>query len=418
MFFVAETPTPTPVLGVTPHASYEAYALGLSALDKGDYETLLASMDQLIDLELNTPDVHYFRGEALRNLERPREAVLAYDRAILLAPDFAPAYLGRGRALLAITLREKGEIKPADLPQDFDRALERDPLYIEAYAEKASFYAGQRLWKTMEEMLQVAVDQGAQTPLLYVLLSDAQHNRANYEASLENAITGSVEDPTLLHGYLALGRAYVELEDYESALWPLQTYTVYRGDDHLGWGYLSRAQYGLKEFDAAFESSERSLAIHDRYAPAYLIRGLVQLEREEYQTGYQDLLQARRYGPETYPLILGISRALFLLENYVEALSTVNRAIEEAPSQAKMAEGYAIRALIYESTNPPLVDDAIRNWRWILEIEDADPGLLDQAMQHLDLLGAEPVTSTPDLPPTPGTNATPTTTPEAATPVP
>ncbi len=412
-FFVPASPTPTPIVGVTPHSNYEAYRTGIAAIEQGDYEALLSAMDQVIELDQSLPDVHYFRAEALRSLGRPGEAIQSYDRAILLNSEFAPPYLGRGHSLLAITLRENGEIKVSDLPQDFDRALERDPLFLQAYIAKAEFYADHRLWKSMEETLQAAIGAGVDAPVVYIRLSEAQHNRTNFETALESAIEGSSRDPSNLEGYYALGRAYVELEDFEPALWPLSTYVAYRGEDHRGWGYLGRARYGIADYLGALDAVERSLIINDRYAPAYLIRGLIHLELADYQSGYSDLLQARRYGPETYALNLGIGRALYLLGNYVEALRTLDRVIEDAPTENKKAEGYAIRALVYEATNPPLLEDAIRHWRWILGIEEASTKLKLMAYEHLAKLGAEPFTSTPEATLTPAATPTPRATEEA-----
>ncbi len=412
-FLVPISPTPTPILGMTPHPAYEAYGIGIAALQRGDYEGLLEAMNQVITLDPELPDAHYFRGEALRALGRPREATLAYDRAILRDSNFLPAYVGRGRALLDITLRENNEIKAADLPQDYDRALDRDTTFLPALVAKSEFYAGLRLWKPMEEMLQVALDDGTIEPVIYVLISDAQFNRTNFEAALENAIIGSGNDPTLIEGYLALGRAHVELEEYVDALPALQTYSVYRPEDHRGWGFLARAYYGLDEFDLAFEAAERALEFNDRYAPAYLIRGLVNYKREAYDEGLDDVYQARRYGSETYQLNLAIGRGLYYQGNFTEALRSVNLMIEQAPTNAEKAEGYVWRALIYEATNPPLLDDAIRNWRWVLTIQDAAEELQQLARDHLEALDAEPFTLTPASTgsATPSRTPTPTRTP-------
>lgn len=408
VFFVEATPTPTPMLGVTPHPSFEAYAAAVRALERGDYETALEFLNQVLELDEDLPDVHYLRGEALRMLGRPAEATLAYDQAIRLAPDFAPAYLGRARALLAIARREKGDdIRLDDLPSDYEKVLELDPTLVDAYIDLANFYAELRLWKTLEETLTAALEAGARAPILYIRLSEAQYHRGRYEQALENAMIGSADDPTLLDGYLALGRAFNAVGDYRSALPALLTYVAYRGDDHRGWSALGRARFALGDLEGALEALDRALEINDRYAPAYQTRGEVYLALEDPEAALSDLFRARQYGPESFDLYLAIGRAQYLLADYVEALKSLNQALSLSETQAEKAQVYALRGLVYEATNPPLTEDAIRNWRWVLELENAPDDLKAMATDHLLALGAEPVTTTP----TPTASRTPTPTP-------
>ncbi len=99
---VEATPTATPIIGLTPRPNYEAYQSGVNALAQGRYQDSIDFMDQVIKLDPKLPDPFYFKGEALRLMGQTGQAVNAYDAAILVDPDFAPAYLGRGRARLAL----------------------------------------------------------------------------------------------------------------------------------------------------------------------------------------------------------------------------------------------------------------------------------------------------------------------------
>lgn len=413
-FFVPATPTATAIIGITPRPAYEAYSAGLAAMQRGEAEQALEFFDQMVQLQPDLADVHYFRGEALRSLGRTAEAIAEYDRAVLLDPAYAPAYLGRGRALL--------QIRPADLPADFDRALAADPLLADAYLAKADYYARNRLWKTMEESMQAALAAGIGEPRVYLALSEAQLNRERYGDALENAIVGSANDPTQLDGYLAVGSAYVELEQYVQGLWPLQTYVVFAPEDHRGWGYLGRAQLGAGQIQEARLSLDMSLAINNRYAPAYLGRGYVHLRLGDGQAALNDFLQARRFGRESFPLELGLARAWFLVGEYRDALVSANAAIEASPSDRLRAGAYAVRGLIQEATTPPQLEDAVFSWRLLLALPDAAPATRALAESHLFALTGEGPTPTAPLgatPIPPGTEITPTPIPTAtATPIP
>ena len=386
VFFVPMTPTPTPLLGVTPHPSYEDYAAGVEALKRGDYEQAISHMDYVIGLDPGLPDAHYLRGEALRLSGRVGDSIAEYDKAILAKQDFAPAYLGRGLAILLIN--------PDDLPADFDRAVQYDPSLIDAHLAKADYYASKRLWKTMEETLQAAIDSGARSPILYIRLSQAQINGEKFAEALESAIEGSADDPSMLDGYYALGRAYDALENYGAALWPLMTYVAYAPEDQRGWAYLGEAQVGVGDLEQAAISLERALEINDRYAPAYLARGYLRMELGQYPQALDDFNQAVRFGPDSYRLTFGFGKVYYLLGNYPSAIRPLNTAISMTTDERKMAEGYALLALIFE-TNPDNVNDAILRWQWILQLPGAAPETRALAEQHLlQLTGSIPPPST------------------------
>jgi tetratricopeptide (TPR) repeat protein len=410
-FFVEATPTPTPVLGLTPHPNFEAYGAGIAALERGDYEAAAEFMRQVIELNPDLVDAYYFQAEALRLSDQPGQAILIYDRASLVDNGFAPTFLGRGQARLEFARRQNPVLKASDLPPDFDSAIERDPHLAAGYLEKANFYAGLRLWKTMEETLQSAIDAGVNEPIVYIKLSQAQYNRDRFEQSLESALEGSAADGTILEGYKAIGRAQVALEQYDQAIWPLQTYVAYQPGDHSGWGYLGRAYFEIGDLDNATEATNRSLEINDRYAPAYLTSALIKMERGDYEGALDDLQQSRRFGAENYRLTMAFAQVYYYLGEYVDSLNLVNDLISQAANPGRKGEGYQLRALIYEATNPPLPDEARLNWQWILDTEGTYPETKELATVHLAALdGTGPtLTPTPDL-----SSPTATPTPETA----
>jgi tetratricopeptide (TPR) repeat protein len=416
-FLVDITPTPTPILGVTPH-SFEAYDSGIKALERGNYELALTYMDQVLDADPSLPDVHYFRGEALRHLDRIGEALAAYDSAVTRAPEFAPAYLGRGRAMLT---RD-----PEAAATDFSRAIDVDPSLIEAYLELGKYCSEKNLWTKLENTMLDAIESDAETPYVYVYLSEAEINLGKYEEALDHALEGSANDPTLLEGYLAVGRAYVALgakkfipEHFNSAIWPLKTYVVYASDDHRGWATLARAQVGVAAYEEALDSAERALELNDRSAPAYLARGLVFFGQGNYEAALEDLTSARRYATVTYEISLETGRVHYLLENYSQALDYINPAIEIANKerryvvrQLQVTEAYALRALVYEAIGQ--TNDAILNWRWILDSEYTRPETMVMAEAHYAELTGDAPTRTPTSSPTATSPATQTETPSAS----
>lgn len=411
---VSASSTPTLVLGVTPHV-YGAYDSGIKALIRGDYELALEYMTQVTDADADLPDAHFFRGEALRLMGEIAESIKAYDRSVNTDPDYAPAYLGRGRALL---------LRNTDAAlNDFNRALRLDPSMTEAYLELGTYYSSGKLWLKLEATMEAALEKGVTTPMIYIRLSEAQTNLGKPQEALENALEGSANDPTLLLGYLAVGRAYVAVgvdnfnpDYYSAALWPLKTYVIYTPDDHRGLTSLGRAQIGLGEYEEALTLLNSALELQDRYSPAYLARGILNLEIGEYEAAIDDLTLARRYSSVTFDLLYSTGRAHFLIGDFNDALvDFISPAISSANQETdfkirgiKLAECYALRAQVYENINQ--FDDAIREWRWVLSLENARPETRALAETHVAELTGQGPTRTPTASPSDTPTSTPSTT--------
>jgi tetratricopeptide (TPR) repeat protein len=415
------TATPTPIAGLTPHPNIEAFSAGVAALERGDYEEAIEFFDQTIEIDPDFVPALYFKGEALRRSDQIGTAIRAFDDASQIDPEYPAIYLGRGRALL-----ERDEIAAE---QDFQRAVDRDPQFVEAYIELAEYYTERWLWQRLETTLEQAIADGAGTPLLYIYLSNAEINLAKYEKALAASLQGSADDPGLLEGYLAVGRAFIALavntlesSYFPSAIWPMETYLTYAPEDPTGWAIYGRALVGLGDYDLALHTLNTAIALDDRSAPAYKARGILYTELGQYDLALQDLYDARRYGTETFDLMIATARTLYLRGEYQLALREyINPTVTEATTIAssfikerKLAEAYALRGLIYE-TNPDNISDAIRQWSWILDFENALPETKALAQQHYDELTGVGPTRTPTTSPTPTIEVTPTPT---ATPTP
>ena len=447
-FFVAHTPTPTTVVGITPHAAYEAYSSGLRALERGNYAQAEEFFDQVLDLDNTLTDAHYFKGEARRLYAMSDDgaddrsallgrAIQSYDNAILKDSEYAPAYLGRGRALLERAIIREGAdaINGQDLPTDYARAIEIDPTFVQAYVAQAEFMRSVSLWKSTEDTMQAALDEGLRDPIVYILIAEAQLHRGRNEAALENAIEGSGGDPTDIDGYFILGRTFVRLEQYEQALQPLLTYVAYRGDDHRGWSDLGRTQFELGDLQPAAFSLDQALSIKADYSPAYVGRGWLNLELGDGQSGLTNFQKALQFGQETFEMYLGLGHAYYLLGNLQEGLNQASTAMTLAALaedceilDRDISRGYHLRAIIAEASDE-LTDYAIRNWEWILALDCPDPFIREMAEEHLLILTGEiPIpsptasrtptppgpTRTPSRTPTPSPSLTPTNTPTSA----
>jgi tetratricopeptide (TPR) repeat protein len=120
---------------------YPDYAEGYAFLseiytDLGNARTAKEHAQKAIDLDENSMDAHFNMGYVLEVQGRYDEAAEAYDRAIQIAPNIAPAYIAAG--LMYHTMgqyRKYQKLEPYELAIDrFKRAIKLRPFDAEAYA--------------------------------------------------------------------------------------------------------------------------------------------------------------------------------------------------------------------------------------------------------------------------------------------
>lgn len=399
VYFLENTPTPTPFTGLTPAPQYEAFQASLRALDRTEYQEALDLIDQVLALDPEFAGAHYVRGEILRLSGNPREAIAAYDRAIGFQPDYPAAYLGSARA--------QAMTDPPVIPSAFERAIELDPQMVDAYIYSALYHSERRHFKKAEEILLSALEEGVSSPELLINLSEAEYLLGKYESALKHAVEGSANDPGSLKGYLVLGRSYTVLGYYHNAISPLQTFLAYEPEDHRAWAALGESYLNTGSPDLALQAFNTSLGFRD-YAPAYQGRGDYQYQQGDFQAALNDYFKARQFGPNSPLLTLSIGKSYFHLGNLQEAINEINSMLASTEDQSLRAEGYAYLGLIFESTDPPFLPDAIANWTYVLGIEESSPELRAMAEEHLQNLQGDDFTS-----PTPRPVVT-----SAATPVP
>jgi hypothetical protein len=72
--------------------------------------------------------------------------------------------------------------------------------------------------------------------------------------------------------------------------------------------------------------------------------------------------------------------------------------------------------LVFEATNPPLTDDAIISWQWILTLQGASPDARTLAQEHLKALTGKVPTQLPTYTSSPTAPVTPSATFTATSP--
>ncbi len=107
-------------------SDYAWLAIGAAQIGLRQWDAALSSLDRALALRADNADAHYDRGNVLRAMQRPANAVASYERALELRADHLPALLGRSYALHELARYEEAIA-------GYDRAIGLDPGAAEAY---------------------------------------------------------------------------------------------------------------------------------------------------------------------------------------------------------------------------------------------------------------------------------------------
>ncbi len=217
------------------HAMNEAR----NALEMGHWEQAAALMASVTSEDPGNPTAWFEYGEALRHEGHPDEAIRAQDRALVLAPRMARAYVAKGHA-------EVLKSKPDEAARCYGSAIEIEPDLVSAVNALAAYYLDKNEAEKAFNLLGRAVAGGfadAQTYVLKGRIHLVQKKKAETTADFQMALQLSTNPASTLK----------EEADV----------------------YLLKSQ-----FDEALALYREGMRLYPAYAPNYLTLGTLYLQTD------------------------------------------------------------------------------------------------------------------------------------------
>jgi tetratricopeptide (TPR) repeat protein len=391
--FLAETYTPMPLYINTPHPVIEAYRIGIDAYQNNQIEQMLDYMNQAVTVAPDQPDLSYYAGEAHRLLGQFDEAIVSYENALIVNPDFAPAYLGLALATLGLNQDDSVE---ANLAQ----AILEDSNFVDAYLTRAAYWLEHEQPELAMQDLSSAERAFPGMPMIYVLTAQAYLSMGDNANALQNAQLGYQADRTLLPAYLTLAQSYLVNQNPEQALYYAEIYIRYESDDPVGWVIVGQGHYlrGEGNYEAALDAFNQALAVDEESPEAYRFRGLTYLAIGDSGRAVDDLLHATGLLGFPFDYTIDLARAYWANGQLSEAVNSFSTAENRAETEAQQAIVYYYRAQVYEQINN-LVDARIDYQALVLLPTEAVPQEWRLfAEQRISELKESTPTVTPNIP--------------------
>jgi tetratricopeptide (TPR) repeat protein len=380
-FFLVATYTPTPLYVVTEHPvlTRDLFRAGLRFMAVRQYETARVQFRLVLQSEPAAADAFYYIAETHRLEGNYVNARDAYQEAININANFAPAFVGRGMANLALN-------PDADVKGDFDNAITLDPQFVDAYIQRAAYWTAHGNPGAAIADLKTAIDMRPDSALAWMNLARAQLSNGENEAALASALRANQIDLTLVPVYLTLAQAYIATGQTAQAVAVLQTYTIYEPNDTSAFLSLGTAYNAAGEFQRAQEVLSQYIDANLHSAEAYYQRGLAYLNLNNPNLAEADFKQALSFDPADFDSHLGLARAYDMQGKPGDAyIQAEQNALPLAKTDGTKAQCYYWEAIFLEHI--PDLPSATAYWKRMLQLPESAMPLewRTTAFEHLGI---------------------------------
>lgn len=340
-------------------------------IQAGRLDAALLKIDEFLAEEPLHPEAWYKRGNVLKDLGRPEEAVGSYERAIELRPKYPAALCNRGVVLLRLGRTSNAledfmravDADPGDAIAHFNCALLHEalgqgtaalesygktiqvaPTHVDAYINRGHLYEAQARWSEAladyDRALELRSDHAPTHFNRGKVLKELKRWR-DAVASYDRAIAF---DPTNTLALVHRGNVFVQLKEWSAALANYDQAVVLQPDAADIHYNRAVALEHLKRWGEAVTSLDTAIRIDPRHASAYSHRGIVLNELQQFDAALRDHDQAIVLRPERAEFhferavvlerldrwedaVKGYRQALALDSNYAGAYSNLGGAL-------------------------------------------------------------------------------------------
>ncbi len=292
--------------GSREQAAMAHHLLGLVATDRDDMAGALGHFEDALAAGAGSAELYRQRGDLLRKLARPLEALESYDRGLALDERDADAHHGRGVVLAALGQNEAAV-------ESYDRAIGQKP-HVRNY------------WNNRGVAL------------------EALGRLAEAVASYGRAVG---IDRDYVQAHHNLGSVLLKLNRLHDAVRSLQEALKRNPNIPESWNLVAVALVKLEFYADALDASEQALALRPAYAEAHNNRSVAlrNLKRpDEALAAADDALRARAGFPEA---LNSRGSALAKLNRYEAAVDSYRLAMAGLPTDGSIPLnlGMALEAL-------------------------------------------------------------------------
>jgi tetratricopeptide (TPR) repeat protein len=295
--------TPTPIYVATPHNRVEAYNAGMHAYEKGDWAGAIEYFKQVLAIEPDDADVYYHLGDVYRFQGDYANAQSAYQSAVKIAPNFAPAYLGEAQVDL---YGSPAKIEAASVT--LKKAISLDPQLMQAYFELANLSLQQNNPDAALDWLAKLDSSNPNNAVVELDRAKAYLTKGNLDEALAAVKKANAFDRSLIPVYQVWAQVLQANGDFADSIRPLLTVLTNSPTNISSQILLARAYYESGDSVKALAMVNDSLQTNNKSIEAFLLRADIELDSGNTVSARADFNAVLRIDYNNFDGNLGIGR--------------------------------------------------------------------------------------------------------------
>ena len=371
------------------------FLLDNSRLDPSKYQRIIDDYNKALIINPQFALAYLNRGLAYFSQGDYQRAIDDYNKALKINPQSALAYSNRGLAYLsrgdyqqaiddfnqvlkidpqfanAYLNRGIAYLARRDYQQaidDFNRVLKIDPQFANAYLNRGSAYDEQGDYQQAIDDYNRALKINPQSANAYLNRGTAYQKQGNYQQAIDDYNQALKINPQSALPYSNRGAAYFKQRDYQRAIDDFNQ--VIQTNPQLAIPYMNRG-VAYKEqgnYQRAIDDYNRALKINPQFAEGYSNRGLAYKKQGNYQQAIDDQNQALKINPQFAEAYSIRGETYHKQENYTAALNNYQQALDK--NEKHLPAIANIGLIQYEQGS---IDEAIRQWQQAVKIDPNRP---------------------------------------------
>jgi tetratricopeptide (TPR) repeat protein len=324
--------------------------------ERKDFDRAIAEQDRALGINPRFPHALWERGRAFAAKQELARAMADFNQAIKINTNYAFAYNGRG-----LIHHQQGNLDAAIA--DYGEAIRLEPTFALAYVNRSSTFAQKREFDRALADADEAIRMDSQYLNGYMQRGFVLKEMRNFDGALAAFNRAAEVDPKSPRPPVGRGEVFNDKKDYDRAIAEFDSAirldpTYARASSDRAYAYLRKG-----DLDQAFNDVNEAIK-HEKAAPFYNVRALVQHAKREYDEAIADLTQAIRLRPAYSTYHSNRGRTYNAKKEYDRAILDLNQSIRLDSANPLP---YWNRATSYE--NKGELDRALIDWRTTLRLD-------------------------------------------------
>ncbi|MBD2344436.1 serine/threonine-protein kinase [Anabaena subtropica] len=284
------------------------------------YKDALSAYQKAVEIRPDYAKGWNGQGKTLSRLKQYQEALTAYDKTIQLQPDYVEAWSGRGFALQSLQ-------RYSEAIASFDKALQLNESYPEVWNARGEVFSSLKQYDQAIKSYDRAIEFKADAYESWYNKGLALQSLKEYNEAI-NAYNKAIEIKSDYQGaWYNLGNSLVNLNRYEDAFKAYDKAVQYHTNYPIAWLSRGNVLIILRRYPEAIESFNQVIKLQPNSYQAWYGKGWSEHQNQRYADAIKSYNKAATIRPNTYEVWYSLGNSQYILQKYQEAIASYNKAV-------------------------------------------------------------------------------------------